>query len=331
MCQEKNFLLLLYHYCPVKIYCETSKGRIFLIILLVYYKISLNSRILEKLMTILIKGKELSEKIIENIKNEVVNLDGKPSITVIIVGDNPASKVYVSKKKKTTQNAGMNSQVIELAEKTTQQELENIIDTLNKDESVNAILVQLPLPKHINTYDIIEKIKPEKDVDGFHPINVGKLSIGLKPYAVPCTPAGVIKLLDEYKIEIQGKNAVIVGRSNIVGKPIAQLLLERNATVTICHSRTKDLKDVTSQADILVSAIGKPKFIKEDFVKQGAVVIDVGINRLETGKLCGDVDFESVESKVSYITPVPGGVGPMTIAMLLSNTLELYKQQNLNY
>ncbi|MFH0703208.1 MAG: bifunctional methylenetetrahydrofolate dehydrogenase/methenyltetrahydrofolate cyclohydrolase FolD [bacterium] len=279
------------------------------------------------MMAILIKGKELSQKIQENIKNEILNFGFKPAIAVIILGNNPASKVYVSKKQEAAQKAGINSFVIELEENITQSELEEKIESLNQDKNINAVLVQLPLPKHINTYDIIQKILPIKDVDGFHPINAGRLSIGIKPYAVSCTPAGIIKLLEEYKIDIEAKNAVIVGRSNIVGKPLACLLLNKNATVTICHSKTKNLKDIARQADILVAAVGSPEFIKEDFVKQGAVVIDVGINRTEEKKLVGDVDFKNIEPKSSYITPVPGGVGPMTIAMLLLNTLNLYKLQ----
>lgn len=280
------------------------------------------------MMSVLIKGKELSEKILEKIGEETKNYDKKPGLTVIIVGENPASKVYVNKKKKTAEKAGFNSNVIELPEDVSQQELEEHIDRLNNDEAVDAILVQLPLPKHINAYDIIERIKPEKDVDGFHPVNVGRLSIGLEPYAVSCTPYGIIKLLEENNIEIEGKNAVIIGRSNIVGKPMASLLLNRNATVTICHSKTKSLKRVCMQADILIAAVGKEKFVTADWVKPGAVVIDVGINRTEEGKLVGDVDFEAVSQKAGYITPVPGGVGPMTIAMLLSNTLDLYRLHN---
>lgn len=279
-------------------------------------------------MTILIKGKELSEKIVASIAEEVKNYEKKPGLTVIIVGENPASKVYVNKKKKTAEEAGFNSTIIELPEDVSQQELERHIDELNNDDSVDAILVQLPLPKHINTYDILERIKPEKDVDGFHPVNVGKLVIGLKPLAISCTPYGIIKLLEENKIEIEGKNAVIIGRSNIVGKPMASLLLNRNATVTVCHSKTTSLRRVCMQADILIAAVGREKFVKADWVKPGAVVIDVGINRTEEGKLVGDVDFEEVSKKAGYITPVPGGVGPMTIAMLLSNTLELYKMHN---
>ncbi len=279
-------------------------------------------------MAILIKGKELSTKIVEKIRKEVLNYDKKPNLAVIIVGSNPASQVYVSKKKSTAEMAGFESRIIELEESISQQDLERQIEALNMDKNVNGILVQLPLPKHINTYDIIEKILPEKDVDGFHPINIGKLAIGLIPYAISCTPYGVIKLLEENNVEIEGKHAVIIGRSNIVGKPMSYLLLNRSATVTVCHSKTKDLPEIISQADILIAAVGIPKFVKASWIKEEAVVIDVGINRTEEGKLVGDVDFEEVEKKAGYITPVPGGVGPMTIAMLLSNTLELFKKQN---
>ena len=223
--------------------------------------------------------------------------------------------------------AGFNSRVIELEESISQEDLEKQIEILNQDKNVNGILVQLPLPKHINTYHIIEKILPEKDVDGFHPVNIGKLAIGLNPYAFSCTPFGIIKLLEEYNIEIEGKHAVIIGRSNIVGKPLSYFLLNKSATVTVCHSKTKNLPEISSQADILIAAVGIPKFVKAGWVKEGAAVIDVGINRTEEGKLVGDVDFEEVEKKAGYITPVPGGVGPMTIAMLLSNTLELFKMQ----
>jgi len=278
-------------------------------------------------MAILIKGKEVAAKIIENIREEIKTLPGKPTIAVIIVGENPASQLYVRKKKETALEAGLNSTVIELPENITQKELENKIEELNNDALINGILVQLPLPKHINTYDILEKIKPEKDADGFHPENVGKLSIGIKPYAISCTPAGIIKLLEEYNIDIEGKNAVVIGRSNIVGKPMAALLLNKNATVTICHSKTHNLKEIVSKADIIVAAVGVLKMVKGDWVKDGAVVIDVGMNRDKNGKLAGDVDFNAVEPKASYITPVPGGVGPMTIAMLLLNTLNLYKFQ----
>lgn len=278
-------------------------------------------------MAILIKGKDLSAKIVEKIRQEVLSYGKKPTLVVIIVGNNPASQVYVSKKKHTAELAGFNSRVIELEESISQEDLEKQIEILNQDKNVNGILVQLPLPKHINTYHIIEKILPEKDVDGFHPVNIGKLAIGLNPYAVSCTPFGIIKLLEEYNIEIEGKHAVIIGRSNIVGKPLSYLLLNKSATVTVCHSKTKNLPEISSQADILIAAVGIPKFVKAGWVKEGATVIDVGINRTEEGKLVGDVDFEEVEKKAGYITPVPGGVGPMTIAMLLSNTLELFKLQ----
>lgn len=278
-------------------------------------------------MTILMKGKDLSQKMFEKIKEEVSALDVKPSIAVIIVGNNPASKIYVNKKKEAALLVGITSEVVELDENISQHELEAQIDVLNKDDSINAILVQMPLPKHINTDDIIQKISPKKDVDGFHPLNVGRMVTGMKPYALPCTPAGIMMLMKEYGINPESRHAVIVGRSNIVGKPVASLLLNNNATVTICHSKTKNLKEITNQADILIAAIGKPKFITKDFVKEGAVVIDVGINRTEAGKLVGDVDFENVEPKASYITPVPGGVGPMTIAVLILNTLNLYKLQ----
>lgn len=280
-------------------------------------------------MANLIKGKELSEKIVAQVREEALKYEKeagrKPGLTVIIVGENPASKVYVNKKKKTAEEAGFKSEVIALPEDVSQQELERHIDKLNADSTVDGILVQLPLPKHINTYEILERIAPDKDVDGFHPINAGKLMTGLKPYAVPCTPYGIIRLLDENRIEIEGKHAVVIGRSNIVGKPVAALLLNRSATVTVCHSKTNNLPEICVQADILVAAVGIPKFVKADWVKEGATIIDVGINRTEEGKLVGDVDFDNVAPKAGNITPVPGGVGPMTIAMLLSNTLDLFK------
>lgn len=278
-------------------------------------------------MATLMQGKELSQEIIEEIKKEVEQLNQKPTLAVIRVGNDPASSVYVKNKKNTAEKIGFNSILIELDENTLQADLEKHIDKLNEDKDVNAILVQLPLPKHINSDDIIQRIKPIKDVDGFHPINSGKLMLGLDPYSIACTPLGIIKLLEKYNIEISGKNAVIIGRSNIVGKPVSFLLLEKNATVTICHSKTHDLKNTVKQADIVIAAIGKAKFVDESFIKEGAVVIDVGINRLPDGKLAGDVDFASVNNKASFITPVPGGVGPMTIAMLMSNTLKLYKIQ----
>ena len=243
------------------------------------------------------------------------------ALAVIQVGNDPASSVYVRNKKKACEYIGIRSLSYELPEETTEDALIELIEKLNKDETVNGILVQLPVPKHIDPDKIIRTISPEKDVDGFHPQNVGKLVIGEEGF-VSCTPAGVIQLLKRSGIEISGKNCVVVGRSNIVGKPMAMLMLRENATVTVCHSHTKDLKEVTKRADILIVAIGKPKMITADYVKEGAVVIDVGIHRPEGGKLCGDVDFDSVEKTASAITPVPGGVGPMTIAMLMNNCVE---------
>jgi methylenetetrahydrofolate dehydrogenase (NADP+)/methenyltetrahydrofolate cyclohydrolase len=243
------------------------------------------------------------------------------TLAVIQVGTDPASAVYVKNKKKACEYIGINSLSYELPESTTQEELLTIIQKLNADQSVNGILVQLPLPKHIDEDTIIKTILPAKDVDGFHPQNVGALSIGQKGF-VSCTPAGIIQLLKRSGIEIEGKECVIIGRSNIVGKPMSMLMLKENATVTVCHSRTKNLTEVAKRADILIVAIGKPKFVTADFVKTGAVVIDVGIHRNENNKLCGDVDYEDVFEKVSAITPVPGGVGPMTIAMLMNNCVE---------
>ena len=254
-----------------------------------------------------------------NVDYKKVKEDGiEISLAVIQVGEDPASSVYVRNKKNACEYIGIKSVAYELEESTTQEELLGIIDKLNKDNSVNGILVQLPLPKHIDEDMVINAIAPNKDVDGFHPMNVGALSIGKKGY-VSCTPAGVIELLKRSDIDIEGKECVVLGRSNIVGKPMSMLLLRENGTVTICHSRTKDLKEVTKRADILVVAIGKPKFITKDYVKEGATVIDVGIHRNEDNKLCGDVDFDDVKDIVGAITPVPGGVGPMTIAMLMSN------------
>lgn len=275
----------------------------------------------------IIDGKKTAQKILDEIKNQVEKLDKKPTIAVIIVGENPASKVYVNIKNKRTTELGMNSVVVRLSVNTTQEELEAKIDELNNDKNVNAILVQLPLPKHLDAYSVIEKIDPIKDVDGFNPENVGRLAIGLKPYAYPCTPKGVIRLLDEYNVKIEGKRAVVIGRSNIVGKPISSMLTARNATVTKAHSKTKDLPSITKEADIIVSAVGVPNMVKADWIKEGAVVIDVGITKIND-KLAGDIDFEDVKNKASLITPVPGGVGPMTIAMLLENTLSLYNLQN---
>ena len=279
-------------------------------------------------MAKIIDGKAISAAIREEITEEVKSFERengfKPGLSVIIVGENPASKVYVRNKKLACEQVGFNSEVIEMPEETSEQELLAVIHRLNEDKNVHGILVQLPLPKHINEESVLLKINPAKDVDAFHPFNVGKIMTGNFDLA-PCTPAGVMELIRRSGIEIKGKECVIVGRSNIVGKPQAMLMLQADATVTICHSRTKDLAAACRRADILVAAIGKPNFFTADMVKEGAVVIDVGINRGEDGKLCGDVNFAEVEPKASYITPVPGGVGPMTITMLLKNTLNAAK------
>lgn len=281
-------------------------------------------------MATIIDGKAVSAAIKDEIKNEVAALkeQGKEvCLAVIQVGNNPASTVYVGNKKKACAYVGIKSLAYELPEKTTQEELLALIDKLNNDKTVNGILVQLPLPKHIDEDVVTERIAPIKDVDGFHPVNVGNLSIGKKGF-ISCTPYGIIKLLERNNIETEGRHCVIIGRSNIVGKPMSMLMLRKNATVTIVHSRTKNIKELTKQADILIVAIGKPKYVDESFVKDGAVIIDVGINRDENNKLCGDVDYEAVIDKVSAITPVPGGVGPMTIAMLMNNCVEAYYMQN---
>ena len=278
-------------------------------------------------MAFIIDGKKISNEIKEELKEKVTRYkqEGKEiTLAVIQVGHDPASTVYVGNKKKACEYIGIRSLAYELEESITQQELLDLIVTLNQRQDVNGILVQLPLPKHIDEDLVIQTISPEKDVDGFHPQSVGALSIGQEGF-VSCTPAGIIQLLKRSNIEIEGKECVVIGRSNIVGKPISLLLLRENGTVTICHSRTKDLKEVTKRADILVVAIGKPKFITKEYIKEGAVVIDVGIHRNEDNKLCGDVDFEDVEPVVSAITPVPGGVGPMTIAMLMYNCVESVK------
>lgn len=275
-------------------------------------------------MAQLIDGKLISTQIKDELKAEVACLKEKgivPCLAVIQVGNDPASSVYVNNKKKACAYIGIESLAYELDENISQEELLTIIDELNHNDIVNGILVQLPLPKHIDEEAVIKSIAPEKDVDGFHPETVGNMCIGSKGF-LPCTPAGVIQLLKRSNIEIEGKECVVIGRSNIVGKPMALLLLRENGTVTITHSRTKDLKEITKRADILVAAIGKPKFVTADYVKEGAVVIDVGIHRNADNKLCGDVDFDDVIHKVSAITPVPGGVGPMTIAMLMNNCVE---------
>lgn len=274
----------------------------------------------------LLDGKALANDILDKLSLKVKQLDTAPNLVVIQVGNDPASSVYVRNKERTAERVGINSETVKLSKHITQDELLEIIDKYNNDSLVNGILVQLPLPKHIDEQVILEAISPMKDVDGFHPLNVGKLNIGQKQM-IPSTPAGIMELLKANHIELEGKHVVIVGRSNIVGKPLAHLLLEANATVTITHSRTKDLKHLTKLADILVVAVGQPELITEDYVKDGTVVIDVGINRTESG-LKGDVDFNNVKSKVAAITPVPGGVGPMTIAMLMNQTYQAYRTQN---
>lgn len=278
-------------------------------------------------MALIIDGKKISQNIKDELKEEVARLKEQGTnccLAVIQVGDDPASSVYVRNKKRACEYIGIESKSFELPETITEEELLKLIDDLNNDDSVNGILCQLPLPKHIDEDKVIKGISPKKDVDGFHPQNVGALVIGEKGF-VSCTPAGIIQLLKRSNIEIDGKNCVVIGRSNIVGKPMSLLMLRENATVTVCHSHTKNLKEITKQADILIVAIGKPKFVTEDFVKDGAVVIDVGIHRMENKKLCGDVDYDKVVDKVSAITPVPGGVGPMTIAMLMHNCVEATK------
>ncbi|WP_418626531.1 bifunctional methylenetetrahydrofolate dehydrogenase/methenyltetrahydrofolate cyclohydrolase FolD [Anaerosinus sp.] len=280
----------------------------------------------------ILEGKVFATQIKEEVKCDVESLKAEygvtPGLAVIIVGENPASKVYVANKHRSCGEVGIYSAVIEMPEDTTKEQLLKKIDELNKDEKIHGILVQLPLPAHISAdeAEILDFIHPDKDVDGFHPINVGKLSVGQEPL-VPCTPLGCIKMMELAGIEIKGKNAVVIGRSNIVGKPMFNLLLSRHATVTVCHSHTKNLAEVTRLADILVVAIGKPNFVTADMVKPGAVVIDVGINRIAPKKLVGDVDFESVKEVAGAITPVPGGVGLLTIAMLMHNTVKAARIQ----
>ena len=278
----------------------------------------------------IIDGKAVSKKVKEDVKAECEQLKAKgitPGLAVIIVGDDPASQVYVHNKEVACEACGFYSVKYALPAETTQDELNALVDKLNKDDKINGILCQLPLPSHLDDKEVINRIDPLKDVDAFHPVNVGAIMIGDYNY-LPCTPAGVMELIHSTGIDVSGKKAVVMGRSNIVGKPMAMLLLHENATVEITHSRTQNLADITKEADILVAAIGKAKFVKADMVKDGAVVIDVGMNRDENGKLCGDVDFEAVKDKCSFITPVPGGVGPMTIAMLMKNTLTAAKIQN---
>ena len=282
-------------------------------------------------MAKLISGKAVSAALRTQIREETAALRENhgihPGLAVVLVGNDPASQIYVRNKQKACEEVGFRAFEYRLNENSTQEQLLDLIRVLNKDDKVHGILVQLPLPKHIDEQTVILTIAPEKDVDAFHPMNVGRIMIGNYEF-LPCTTAGVMELIDSTGVDLNGANCVVVGRSNIVGKPMAMLLLHRNATVTICHSRTRNLAEVCAGADILVSAVGKPHFIRADMVKDGAVVIDVGMNHDENGKLCGDVEFAEVEPKASYITPVPGGVGPMTITMLLKNTLHAAKLMN---
>lgn len=278
-------------------------------------------------MAQIIDGKAISAKVKEEVKAEVERDGLNVGLAVVIVGDDPASKVYVNNKKKACEFCGIKSFEYALPAETTEEQLLELVDTLNADKNVNGILVQLPLPKHLDEKKVIERISPTKDVDAFHEQNVGKIMIGNYAF-LPCTPAGCMELIHSTGTSVAGKECVVIGRSNIVGKPMAMLLLHENGTVTVCHSKTKDLAEVCRRADILIAAVGRPNFVTADMVKDGAVVIDVGINRLDNGKLCGDVKFDEVSEKASYITPVPGGVGPMTIAMLMRNTITAWRIQN---
>ena len=281
-------------------------------------------------MAIIIDGKELAKKTRQNLKIECDALKSKgitPKLAVIMGGDNPASKVYVRSKSKACQEVGVEYEEYLLDSNITQKELIDLIKKLNNDKNINGILLQSPIPKHLDINEAFRTIDYHKDVDGFHPMNVGKLTLGQDTF-VSCTPYGVMRMFEEYNIDLCGKNVVILGRSNIVGKPLTQCCLNKSATITVCHSKTQNTKKITKEADIVISAIGKPKFITEDMIKEGAIVIDVGINRDENGKIVGDVDFENVKQKASYITPVPGGVGPMTVAMLINNVIKAAKNQN---
>lgn len=275
-------------------------------------------------MAIILDGKKLRDKILVDLKQKISKFEHKPKLVVILVGNNPASQIYVNNKKKCAQKIGIISEVINYPIDVKESVLINKIHELNNDKSVTAILVQLPLPENISKTNVIESIAPEKDVDGFTPYNFGKLFSCERPYVYPCTPKGILRLLDEYGIELEGKHAVVIGRSGIVGRPMSQMLLNRNATVTICHSRTKNLAQITKTADILISAVGK-NIIKGEMLKSDCIVVDVGISKDDSGKLHGDVDFESSSKIASYISPVPGGVGPMTIASLMLNTVELFE------
>lgn len=283
-------------------------------------------------MATIIDGKQLAKKIRENLKLECEELKEQginPKLAVIMVGDNPASKVYVRNKSRACNEVGIEYQEYLLPENATQKELLELIKKLNQDKEINGILLQSPLPQHLNINEAFKTITYSKDVDGFTPASVGKLCIGEDTF-ISCTPYGVIKMFEEYNIDLKGKNVVILGRSNIVGKPLIQCCLQKDATVTVCHSKTKNLSEYTKKADVIIAAIGKAKFLTEDMVKDGVVIIDVGINRQDDGKLVGDVDFENVSKKASFITPVPGGVGPMTIAMLMNNVIKAAKEQQKN-
>ncbi|HHT7239047.1 MULTISPECIES: bifunctional methylenetetrahydrofolate dehydrogenase/methenyltetrahydrofolate cyclohydrolase FolD [Bacillus] len=280
------------------------------------------------MVAVIIKGNEVAEKKRAQLKEEVVKLKEQgivPGLAVILVGEDPASRSYVKGKEKGCEQVGIYSELIELPETIAEERLLAEIDRLNGDDRINGILVQLPLPKHIEEKAIIERISPEKDVDGFHPISVGRMMTGQDTF-LPCTPHGILELVKETNLDISGKHVVVIGRSNIVGKPVGQLFLNENATVTYCHSKTQNIEELSKLADILIVAVGRPKMVTADYIKEGAVVIDVGVNRLETGKLCGDVDFDNVLDVAGYITPVPKGVGPMTITMLLHNTVESAKR-----
>ncbi len=279
-------------------------------------------------MAKIIDGKALAKTIRGNLKSEVEELKKngiQPKLAVIMVGEDKASKIYVKNKSKACEELGIEYEEYLLKEETTMEELLNLIHKLNNDDKIHGILLQSPLPKHLDIDEAFREISPDKDVDGFNPVNVGKLCLNQDGF-VSCTPNGVVKMLEEYNIPTEGANTVIIGRSNIVGKPLVQCLLNKNATVTVCHSKTKDIEKITQKADIVIAALGKPNFVKSDMVKEGSVIIDVGINRLDNGKIVGDIDFENVEKKASYITPVPGGVGPMTVAMLMSNVVKAAKK-----
>lgn len=279
-------------------------------------------------MTIILDGKKLRDKLLDGLKLKIDKLDKKPSLAVILVGEDAASKIYVNNKKKMAEKIGINSQIINYPSDINEDKLLEKIEELNADDSVNAILVQLPLPKHIDKFKIINAISPLKDVDGFTSENSGKLFTGQKPYAYPCTPKGILLLLDEYGINPEGKHVVVIGRSNIVGKPLAVMMLNRNATVTVCHSKTKNLAEITKTADILVSAVGEKVIEDSSMMKVDSIMVDVGIFKDENGKTRGDVNFDGISKVTSYISPVPGGVGPMTIASLMINTFELFELQN---